>query len=121
MMGKIFRSRHVATAAMLAGALLAPLLVGFVFPGSASKSAWAEDAPHPNLQVRARELEERVRILELEQEALARRLHLQMDQNERTLGDIDKRLRGCEEKLVSAKPSVAVPAELASADARCLN
>jgi hypothetical protein len=81
------------------------------FAGGLS-SAWADAAPGPtNPQQRIRELEERVKILELQQETVDHKLRLDIDRNGRAFEEIDRRLRALEERP-------AAPAETAALEAQ---
>jgi hypothetical protein len=79
-------------------------------------NAWAQRAPSStSVQQRVRELEERLKILELEHEALQRRMQLAAEHDNHILDDLDKRLRTCEQTAKAPSKSVAVPAAKASA------
>jgi len=65
--------------------------------GGGSSNAWAGAAPSPTVSPqRVRELEERVKILELEYETLDRRMRLQAEQAGRALEELDMRVHALE-------------------------
>ncbi|HEX9295836.1 MAG TPA: hypothetical protein VF881_08370 [Polyangiaceae bacterium] len=87
-----------------------------------SSSAWAQSAPTPNLQRQVRELEERVRIMELEHEALQRRMHLDAELTRRALDELEQRLIACEKQAVAPAKAEAPPVQSPSiVDPRCRN
>ncbi len=88
-----------------------------------SSNAWAQSAPSsPNLQQRVRELEERLRIIELEHEALERRMHLEAERTTRVLDELDKRLRACETHALAPAKVETPPAEGSTiTDPHCQN
>jgi hypothetical protein len=117
MMTSLFRSRR--SWLVLAGAALPFALLGM-------SNAWAEGAPGPgfasNPQQRIHELEERVRILELTQETLERRLHLDVERNGRAFEEIDRRLRALEDRPATpAAPAAPAssPDKNAALEAMC--
>ena len=83
------------------------LAAGMVSFGSGASNAWADDAPTASQQ-RVRELEERVKILELERETLDRTMRLETKRTRRTIEALDERIRALEE--VSRVPA-ELPAE----------
>jgi len=110
MLALIFRS-HRPLSGMLSTALVGMMIGGLGMSGSSK--AFAQAAAPAEPQQRIRELEQRVKILELENETLDRRLHLEIDRSTRFLDDMDKRVR-----LLEARP--LAPAESTSkADDPC--
>jgi hypothetical protein len=111
---------------MLAGAV-APVVVslwgGALFHGPSN--AWAGTAPPTpaaaSQDQRIRELEERIRILELEQETQDRRLRLEIERSGRAFEEIDRRLRLLEDRSATpSEPAMSQP-ESSSVDAMCRN
>jgi hypothetical protein len=88
MLASTFRS-HRSLSTILSTALLGMMIGGL---GSGSSKAFAQAAAPAETQQRIRELEQRVKIIELENEALARRVQLEIDRSTRVLDDMDKRL-----------------------------
>src|SRR5258708_5670912 len=80
------------------GALLVALSIGGSGLGLSKAFAQGKPAPDPDRQLR--ELEQRVKILELENETLDRRLQLEIDHNSHLFDDVDKRLRAVENRAV---------------------
>ncbi len=110
---------------MAAGAA-APVLL--LLSGNASfggpSNAWTAAAPAPqsaNQDQRIRELEERIKILELEHETLDRRLRLELERNGHTFEDIDHRLRALEVHAPTSGELAAMPPpdKAAVVDAMC--
>jgi hypothetical protein len=121
------RSRRSWWTGMLAGAAVpvALSLAGSVSFGGFS-TAWASAAapssPASTSQdQRIRELEERIKILELEQETQERRLRLEIERHGRAFEEIDRRVRALEERAGQPAESAAVSqAERAAAlEAMC--
>jgi hypothetical protein len=92
----LLRSRHSWLLA------LSTCLLGIFFMllpsiGSGGSSAWAQASPStPISQQRVHELEERVKILELEHEALDRRMKLEAEHAGRTIEELVVRIRALE-------------------------
>jgi len=85
---------------MLAGAVMpVALLLSGNSPFGGPSNAWAAAAPPSaaNQEQRIRELEERIKIMELQQETLDRRLRLDIERNGRAFEEIDRRLRALED------------------------
>src|SRR5689334_16317683 len=105
----LVRSRHPWLMGVAAGAAVALSLAGAV---PRLPSAWASAAPSSPTtgaqEQRIRELEERIKILELENETLDRRLRLDIERNGRGFEEIDRRLRLLEDR--SGNPSEPVAA-----------
>jgi hypothetical protein len=78
------------------GVLLIAISIGGSGPGLSKAFAQGKAAPDPDRQLR--ELEQRVKILELENETLDRRLQLEIDRNLHLFDDVDKRLRAVESR-----------------------
>jgi hypothetical protein len=96
------------------------LFAASAFIGGAS-NAWAATAPSSppaaaNQDQRIRELEERIKILELEQETQQRRLRLEIERHGRAFEEIDRRLRALEDRGGQpAEPTAVSQAERAAA------
>jgi hypothetical protein len=109
----LVRSRPSWLMGMLAGAAM-PLAVLFA-SGSlrGPSSAWAAAAPPataaPNQDQRIHELEERIRILELQQETQDRRLRLDIERNSRAFEEIDRRLRLLEDRTATQNEPATGP------------
>ena len=110
----LFRSRPSWLVGALAGAAV-PLAL--FLAGSELSNAWASAAPATpatpasratNQDQRIRELEERIKILELQQEAQERRLRLDIERNGRAFEEMDRRLRLLEDRSTPSEP-VAAP------------
>jgi hypothetical protein len=94
----IFRSRHSRLFGLSTGVLgiffLLRPSIGFLDGGS---NAWAQAGPGtPMSQQRIRELEERVKILELEHETLDRQMKLEAERTGRTVEELEIRIRALE-------------------------
>jgi hypothetical protein len=116
----ISRSRHswlfgLSTGVLGIFFLLRPS-IGFLDGGS---NAWAQAGPGtPVSQQHLRELEERVKILELEHEALDRRTKLEAERTGRTIEELEMRIRTLEN---ARAPEVAAvqPEKSATIDELC--
>ena len=117
------RSRHPWPPGLPTG-----LLVGFlvIVPvvgswGAGPSNAWAQTTASSAVsQQRVRELEERVKILELEQEALDRRTRLQAERTGRAIEELEMRVRALEENGRASLDGPAIePEKGAGADAVC--
>jgi hypothetical protein len=105
MMTTIFRSRR-----SLWGTLSACLLGVWIAGTSGFPKAFAQGAPAVDPQQRIRELEQRVKILELESETLDRRAQLEVERNARILDEMDKRVRALEARGPETRvPESSVP------------
>src|SRR5690242_20661582 len=90
------RSRHWLSG-MIGGGVLTMLLSAGALP-SRTSIAFAQNAPpSTSPQQRIHELEQRVKILELENETLDRRVQLDQERYGRAFEDFEKRLRALEE------------------------
>jgi hypothetical protein len=86
----------------------------------ASPPAWADGAPTSlNSQQRVKELEERVKILELEHETLDRRMRLETERSGRAVEDLDKRLRALEGRAVASEAPAAPMEKSAAREVNC--
>ena len=124
-MKNFVRSRHSWLMGVLAGAAVP---FAWSFAGGASfgglSNAWAAAAPAApaaQQEQRIRELEARIKILELEQETQDRRLRLDIERNGRAFEEIDRRLRLLEDRASTASEPVAAqqPDKAAALEAMC--
>jgi hypothetical protein len=99
MLTKIFRSRR-----SLWGTLSACLLALWIAGTSGLPKAFAQAGAAAEPQQRIRELEQRVKILELESEALDRRAQLEVERNARIIDEMDKRVRALETRAPETHP-----------------
>jgi hypothetical protein len=107
--------------------LLGALFVGILFlaglgPWPAGSSfAFAQGAPgSTNSEHRFRELEQRVKILELENETLDRRLHLEAERSGRLFEDLDRRVHVLEQHPAApAEPAATQEPKRPAIDAYC--
>src|SRR5579859_529521 len=90
-------SSHRSLWAMIGASVVAVSLAGWGIFATPSAYAQGKAAPpEPDRQVR--ELEQRVKILELENETLDRRLRLEIDRNTHVVDDLDKRIKALESR-----------------------
>jgi hypothetical protein len=120
----LVRSRHPWLMGAAAGAAVPfALSLAGAAPFAGSPNAWASAGPSPTTSAqeqRVRELEERVKILELENETLDRRLRLDIERNGRSFEEIDRRLRLLEDRSGSPSEPVASPqADKVALEAMC--
>src|SRR5689334_1565046 len=121
MLNSLARSRPSWLLAMVTGVAVPVLLL---LSGDGPSKAWGAAAPASqsvNQDSRIRELEERIKILELEQETLDRRLRLELERNGRSFDDIDHRLRALEAHAPTPGEIAAAtqPDKAAVVDAMC--
>ena len=96
------------------------LLSGLGSWGAGASKAWAQaTTSSPLSQQRVRELEERVKILELEHEALDRRVRLQAERTGRAIEELEMRVRVLEENGRAHVDPVAEPQKGAEVDEAC--
>src|SRR6267142_2160515 len=96
----LFRSRHSWPLGLTMGVLVIFLVLvsGLGSWGTGASNAWAQaPASSPISPQRVRELEERVKILELEHEAVDRRTRLQAERTGRAIEELEMRVRALEE------------------------
>jgi hypothetical protein len=75
--------------------------------GSGGSSAWAQASPGTSIsQQRIHELEERVKILELERETLDRQVKLEAEHTGRTIEELEVRIRAVEDTRGSEAAAV---------------
>ena len=118
----LFRSRYAWLLGWPTG-LLGVFLVfgsGPASLGAGSSNAWAGPAPNATVSPqRVRELEERVKILELEHETLDRRMRLQAEQAGRALEDLEMRVRALEGSVRPAAEVTPQPEKSISVEDVC--
>jgi hypothetical protein len=124
MLNLFFHSRQSWVMGMLMGASLSvAALLTSAFLGGPSY-AWAAAAPvapaASNPDQRIRELEERIKILELQQETMERRMHLDVERNGRAFEEIDRRLRLLEDRAATpSEQPVSQQPDNAALEAMC--